>query len=259
MYPLEEIEEYVKEKTKNVKLITHAFDHLKRVAIGARWFVKILDGSKKEQELAYIAGLLHDVVRLDTEKIPHSEASAEKAKKILRRFQLNREDVDKITLAIRNHSKPVEWKSVLHQSVFLADKIFELMGGYVVFRRSMYIGECRDYKNLPFKEAMLSYWPIKLKLFTPRTFPKIFRRLVEKRYEIPAIFFEELKKEREWAINLARKAYENGRNHELSLEEFIKEFKPNSEEEWKIKKDALNYIEHMKNEDLEEFEELIEK
>ena len=147
-----------------------------------------------------------------------------------------------------------EWNSALHQSVFLADKILELMGGYVVFRRSIYVGECEDYKNIPFEEAMFTHWSTRLEKWPPEKFPKIFRKLVEQRYEFPIIFFEAFKKGVEWAKNLAKQAYENGKVHESSLEDFIKNFKPKSEEDKKIKRDALDYIDGKK---FKEFENLI--
>lgn len=80
---LETIEERVRRELKKPEMITHDFNHCKRVAIGAKWFVRVLKGKKEEEELAYLAGLLHDIVRPATEKIDHAVLSAEKAKAIL--------------------------------------------------------------------------------------------------------------------------------------------------------------------------------
>ena len=57
MLPIKEIEDFVKENQES-ELVTHGFGHLKRVAIGAVWFVKILCGDKEEQDMAYIAGIM---------------------------------------------------------------------------------------------------------------------------------------------------------------------------------------------------------
>lgn len=87
---IKQIEQFVKNKTKNVFSVTHNFGHLKRTAVGAKWFVKILGGTKEEEKLAYIAGLLHDIKRPTTEKICHAKASAESARKILKKFKLKK-------------------------------------------------------------------------------------------------------------------------------------------------------------------------
>jgi predicted hydrolase (HD superfamily) len=256
MLPVMEIENFVKEETKNVELITHSFDHLKRTAIGSRWFVKILNGSKEEQDLAYIAGLLHDIFRPGTGKKPHAETSADRSGEILKKFNLDENFIQMIIQAIRDHSMFTQWDSVLHQSVFLADKILELMGGYAVFRRSVYVGECKDFIGVPFKEAMLTHWSEKIGKWAPERFPNIFRKLTKQRHEFLIIFFEAFKKENEWAIKLAEQSYMEGKIYRLPLEGFIKNFIPVSEVDEKIQKDAIDYINGKK---FKEFEKLVKK
>ena len=147
MLSINKIESFVKNEAKHTESIIHDFSHLKRTAIGARWFVKMMNGNKHDQDLAYIAGLLHDIVRPASEKICHAKASADKSRAILKQFNINHDDSERIIEAVACHRTKHEWKDALHQSIFLADKILEQMGAVVVFRRCMYIGECEDYSN----------------------------------------------------------------------------------------------------------------
>jgi predicted hydrolase (HD superfamily) len=256
MLPIKEIEKFVKEETKNAESMTHAFDHLKRTAIGAEWFVKIMNGSKEDQNLAYIAGLLHDIFRPITRKKFHSQISAEKSIKILKKFNINENSIKKVAQAINDHSDFNQWNSLLHQSVFLSDKILELMGGCAVFRLNMYVGESKDYIKLSFKEAMLTFWAEQIGKWTPEKFPNIFRKLAKQRHEFLIIFFDAFKEKKEWAVNLAEQSYMNGKTHILPIKNFIKEFKPISKKDRKFQKDAIDYI---KGKKFKEFEKMIKK
>ncbi len=253
MLPVKEIEEFVKEKVTDT-LITHDFFHFKRVAIGARWFVKILNGSEDEQELAYIAGLLHDCVRPDTEKVDHAIASAEKARGILKGFDIDPDRIESIIQAIRDHRKPVEWTSPLHQSVYLADKILEQMGYYVAFRRCMYVGECRDYAEMPFEESIEIYFEYRLKKFDFSKFPPMFQAMVNERLKPAIEFHKAFKRKEEWAVRLARFCYDVGRNKSMHMDDAIRGFSPDSKESELYKKDAIEYIEGKK---LDYFKKLV--
>lgn len=245
MLPVKEIEEFVKENVTDT-LITHDFSHFKRVSIGARWFVTILKGTKEEETLAYIAGLLHDCVRPDTEKVCHAVASTEKARKILNNFNIDPESIERIAQAIRDHRKPVKWTSPLHQSVYLADKTLESMGHYVTFRRCVYVGECRDYNGKPFEQSIENYLEYRLKKFDFTKFPLVFQPLVKEMFR-PAIGFHEIFKRREdWSLRLARFCYDKGRDKSATMDEIIRNFSPDSEEAKTFKIESLKYIEGRK-------------
>lgn len=254
MLPIKEIEDYVKSETKDVILVTHDFDHVKKVSVGAVWFVKVLGSSKEEQDLAYVAGLLHDIVRPDTEKICHARASAEKAKEILQSFNVEPKIIEKLVQAIRDHRLPVKWKSPLHQSVYLSDKIFEQMGAYVAFRRCMYVGECRDYKDIPYLEAIKKHFIMRIERIPKTDFPEKFSKLIDYQWKWLIEFVHALDKKEEWALNLAKQVYENGKTYKIKLEVVIKNFKPKFERDKEYKHEALNYIEGKK---FREFEKLI--
>ncbi|MBU3904908.1 MAG: hypothetical protein KJ906_02025 [Nanoarchaeota archaeon] len=43
--------------------VVHQWMHIKMVAEGSAFFVKVMGGNEREQQLAYVAGLLHDWTR----------------------------------------------------------------------------------------------------------------------------------------------------------------------------------------------------
>jgi len=238
---IKEIEVFIKNETKNTVSITHDFGHLKRTASGAKWFAKILGGGKKEQRLAYIAGLFHDIVRPVSSKICHAKASAKKSKKILKKFKINKADLNKVILTIRDHSERVKWESPLHASVFLADKILEQMGAFVVFRRCMYVGECVDYKKTKAKEAIIDQFRKRLKKFNPDNFPRKFSKILNYQYAWPKKFLRDFENKKTWVVEVAESFYRYGEK-KISPEMAIEQFKPKYQEGKKYKKEALEYI-----------------
>lgn len=253
MLSTEQIESLVKEETKNVESIVHDFSHLKRTAIGARWFVKILKGPKYDQELAYIAGLLHDIVRPPTEKICHAKASSERSREILDKFDIDKRDKGEVIRAVAHHREKQDWQSPLHQSVFLADKIFEQMGAFIIFRRCMYVGECSDYAEEDALKSIIEHFQKKVVKFTPSEFPEKFRELANYQYKWVVEFANSLKNNEEWAVNLAMYGYNAGKSKNL-LEGTILNFNPDTEKEKKVYKEASDYIKQKK---FEEFRKLI--
>lgn len=248
----ERIEEYVRNNLTDT-IITHSFDHFFRTAVGASWFVKVLDGPKEDQDLAFIAGLLHDSVRPDTEKIDHAHASAEKARVILEKFDMEKVNLERACQAIYNHRKPVQWESPLHQSVFLSDKIFEQMGYFVAFRRCLYVGECRDFRGKPFESSVSGYFDYRINKFSRDSYPERFRNLVDFRMK-PALEFDRYFKNRKpWAFSLARHCYDVGRNQTMGMEETIRSFQPDGEPAEFWKKQAIDYIECKKFSQFEEY------
>lgn len=252
MLPIKAIEDFAREGIKDT-LITHDFSHFKRVSVGAKWFVRILNGTREEEDLAYIAGLLHDCVRPDTEKVDHAIASAEKARDILKVFNIDSDSVEKIVQAVRDHRKPAQWTSPLHQSIYLADKILEQMGHYIVFRRCMYIGECRDYLEKPFEWSIEKHFEYRLNKFDSTKFPTMFQSMVKEMLNPVINFYESFRKREEWAVRLARFCYEKSRSSSAIMDDIIKGFSGSGNEEL-YKKEAMKYISGNK---FKEFERMI--
>lgn len=253
MLPVRKIENYVKDETKNIESVVHDFPHLKRTAIGSKWFVKISNGSKHDENLAYIAGLLHDIVRPASEKIDHAKASAEKSQKILEKFKFGEGDKKRIVEAIESHREKQEWKDALHQSVFLADKILEQMGAVIIFRRSMYVGECEDYANKEPLKSIMEQFRKKLKKFTILEFPKKFRKLIRYQYKWSFNFLQALENNEKWAIEIALFGYSAGIKKE-NIEQTIKKFRPRLIKQKNIYRETILYL---KNKKFSEFEKLI--
>jgi HD superfamily phosphohydrolase YqeK len=249
----EGIEDFVRKNLTDCTL-THDFSHFRRVAAGASWFVKILGGGREEQELAYIAGLLHDSVRPDTERVDHARASAEKSRGILEGFGFDKDIVDRICQAIGDHRKPAAWSSPLHQSVYLADKILEQMGHYVAFRRCMYVGECRDYKGKPFEESIEKHFAYRIAKFGIEDFPERFRGFVRIMMR-PSLEFQDCFVRREaWAVSLARFCYDAGRSKDMAMDEAMRAFRTEGERAEKWKSETLAYMDGKK---FREWEKLI--
>jgi len=241
------IEDFVKKESQNIDSLTHNYGHFRRVADGAVWFVKVLGGDEHERRLAYIAGLLHDIVRPADEKVDHAVASAERSRRILQQFKISKDDANAIVEAIRDHRlAPKKWKSPLHQSVYLADKIFEQMGAYLIFRRCMYVAESVTYKDMPMEDAINKHFTYRMERIRQGDFPARFSKLVEYQWRWLAEGQKALKDGRPWAWEIAKASYEAGRNRKKSLEELILTFKPAHPESANAKKEAVAYLEGRK-------------
>jgi hypothetical protein len=239
------IYKFVKKETRNVASVTHDFGHLKRTAEGAKWFVKFYKGIDKEMDLAYTAGLLHDIVRPPTSLVCHAKASAKRSRQILRQFKVDNETSREIIRAVKDHREKTEWKSPMHSSVFLADKIFEQMGAFIVFRRCMYAGECVEAKDENPIENIKERFSRRLKKINPGEFPKELFNLVKYQYDWPLRFAESLEKGEKWTVEIADYFYLKGRQKQ-ELEKTIRDFKPKFKESKEYKKEALNYIDGRK-------------
>ena len=243
---ISEIERIVADELRNSAMITHDFNHCYRVGIGSRWFVKILGGDKEDEKLAYIAGLLHDIVRPATEKIDHAVLSANKAREILEKLGLPQDTIEKIVLPIKDHRRPTQWTSVLHQSVYLADKILEQMGAYIVFRRCVFVGECEDYINSDPLRSIEHQFQKRLQKFDENAFPLEVKNLVRYQYTWPEMFLKSLEKGEAWAVTLAKEGFKIGENKSSTVDEFIRNFNPEDDESEKFQREALDYIEGKK-------------
>ena len=251
MLPIKEIENYL-EKNLGALSIVHGLGHLKRTATGARWFVEILKGSEEEGEIAYLAGLIHDLKRPLSEKIDHSELSVNEAKKVLGKFEVGEAQAKRVLEMVGAH-REVSGNDLIVQSVYLSDKILEQSGAYNTIRRCRFVGECIDYRDWEWKRAIDYQFTWRMKKFNPAVFPERFLRLVEYQYAWMAEYFEAFKRDEDWALGLGKLCHENGRTHGAGFEEFIE----NLEEVGGVgryRKEALDYINGKK---FKEFEVMI--
>jgi HD superfamily phosphohydrolase YqeK len=253
MLDVNEIERVAKERTKNVVSVTHDFSHLKRTAVGASWFVRVLEGKEEEQEMAYAAGLLHDIVRPASD-ICHAKASTEESEKILSGLEIDNTVKEKIVQVIRDHRLPVTWTSRLHQSVYLADKILEQMGALPAFRRCYYFGECKDYEGMKIHEAFRKYFIYRVKRINKADFPENMGKLVDYQWKWLQDFLELMNNQEPWAVKLGMFMSEAARNR-IPFETVIRSYRPETKEAERYKKEVMDYIEGRK---FGEFEKLVQ-
>lgn len=239
MLPISDIERLTKERTKNVAAATHNFSHLKRTAEGARWFCKVLDGTKEEQEISYVAGLVHDFERPLSE-VEHKDISFTEAKRFLEDFQINKDQKKKILSMVKEH-RYVSDMPILQQCLFLSDKLLEQSGAYIIFRRCVYVGECLDFMKTDFSKATVFHWKERMGRFKPAVFDKRFRALAEYQYAWQKTFLTAFNNNENWAVDMARVCYEVGRKHNKTLEGTIRTINTTKEGK-RFKDEALSYI-----------------
>ena len=241
---LQQIEALVKSETASPASITHAFDHLRRVAEGAAWFVCVNGGGKEQQLLARAAGLLHDIIRPPTQKIDHVLASTARAEEILKSMTFSDFDRKAILQAVRDHAGVPVWSSPVHESVFFADKIFEQAGAFVVFRRGMWMAESRDidWASTNVKDATAAHYEKRMASLMSHTFPPGFSKLVQYQMKLLTDFFGAFKDGRPWAARINKAAFEAGKAR-TPLEQFIRNYKPAYTEDLNYKEEAVAYIE----------------
>ena len=119
------VQTYILEADKALNALgytEHSFAHVTKVALTAGDILEKLGFSKKEIELAKIAGYLHDIGNL-VNRADHSQSGAVMAFRILDNLNMDATDIAKIISAIGNHDEgtgvPVDKISA---AIILADK-----------------------------------------------------------------------------------------------------------------------------------------
>ena len=252
MLPIKKIESSVAEKMRNAASAVHGFDHLKRTALGAVWFAKALGLDLKEQQIFYVAGLVHDFDRPLSEK-EHKDINAAAADRFLRQFKI--EDIirRRIVGLVEQH-RTFSKKPLADQCLFLSDKLLEQSGAYIIFRRCVYVGECLDFKEEDFYESMIFHWKERMNKFRPEKFHKNMSSLAHYQYGWQTRFFEALESGQEWAVSIAKECYDVGKTHRKTLLRTIEEMIPWQEGK-EFKEEALLYV---KGEKFGDFEKLIQ-
>ncbi|MDD6044271.1 MAG: HD domain-containing protein [Clostridia bacterium] len=100
----------------------HSFAHVTKVAVEAKRILMMLGRSEREQELAEIAGYMHDIGNV-VNRADHAQSGAVMAFRILDHMGMDPEDIADVITAIGNHdehtAKPV---SDIAAAIILADK-----------------------------------------------------------------------------------------------------------------------------------------
>lgn len=100
----------------------HSFAHVTKVASTARLILKELGYSEHEQELAAVAGYLHDIGNV-VNRIDHAQSGAVMAFRILDNMNVDAEETATIITAIGNHDESTAFPvNPVAAALILADK-----------------------------------------------------------------------------------------------------------------------------------------
>lgn len=100
----------------------HSFAHVTRVSVEARRILSILGRSEREQELAEIAGYMHDIGNV-INRTDHAQSGAVMAFRILDHMGMGAEDIADVITAIGNHDEHTAYPvSDIAAAIILADK-----------------------------------------------------------------------------------------------------------------------------------------
>lgn len=119
------INTYIKKADESLSALgftEHSFAHVTKVATVAGTILKELGYSESEQELAKVAGYLHDIGNV-VNRIDHAQSGAVMAFRMLDRMDVDPEDVATIVTAIGNHDESTAFPvNAVAAALILADK-----------------------------------------------------------------------------------------------------------------------------------------
>ena len=121
----EDIKTYISRADESLKALgytEHSFAHVTKVAETAAYILETLGYSKREAELARIAGHLHDIGNL-VNRVDHSQSGAVMAFRILDRMDMPADELAEIVTAIGNHDEGTGVAvNAISAALILADK-----------------------------------------------------------------------------------------------------------------------------------------
>lgn len=121
----EDIGTYIRKQDEYLSAIgftEHSFAHVTKVAETAGYILETLGYSKKEIELAKIAGYMHDIGNI-VNRTNHSLTGAVMAFRILDNMDMKAEDIATIVTAIGNHEEGLgESVNAVAAALIIADK-----------------------------------------------------------------------------------------------------------------------------------------
>ncbi len=160
---------YASRAAKNLQSKTHGWDHILPVAKLCVVLIKDTGGSKEEQELGFVAGLLHDACRVPESKEGakidrHELWGAQFAQRLLPQFGYSPREIQIVADAVASHSfsstprgkkKVAPSRGLVAWALKAADKK-EQYEPWIIFRRGVFLGE--SFKKTPPFEKILAYW-----------------------------------------------------------------------------------------------------
>jgi len=204
---VEHIQNEVKEIFSTAKG-SHDFDHTERVYCLA---VHIAKKEKADLLIVQLATLLHDIARQEQDesdgKICHAEKGAERAKEILKEYDLTPSQIDHISSCIATHRfrKNLPPATLEAKILYDADKL-DAIGAIGIGRAFVFSGETGarvhvtglviDETNAYTKsDTAYHEFEIKLKRIKDKILTAEGKRIAEHRHKFMVEFFDELKDE----------------------------------------------------------------
>ncbi len=204
---IDDIREEAKSYFLNAKG-SHDWDHVERVY---KLCLRIGKKENADLEVLKFAALLHDLARTEEQEskgmICHAERSAEIARKILEKHNVDKEKIDKIIHCIEAHrfrgNKTPKFKEA--KILFDADNL-DSIGAVGIGRAFLYAGEIdaklhnKDIdveKTEPYTKEDTAYreFMVKLKKVKDRMLTKEGKRIAEERHKFMVDFFNRLNEE----------------------------------------------------------------
>ncbi|MBU7017826.1 MAG: HD domain-containing protein [Theionarchaea archaeon] len=252
---MQTLSEYCRLEYERAESVIHQWGHILRTARGAVFFVHVLGGTEREEQLAHTAGILHDIVRPDNEEVCHAQASAERALHIIDRYpEFTSSEKLEIYQAIKDHRYPVRWKSLIHKSVYLSDKICEHMGAYLDFRAPAWAGELSHskFEGLEPIESVLKYYKDVSQKFLVENYPDPLKCLVDYQIDWNKRFVEALETNEGWAVEMAEQFFLSGKRRE-DFDSMLNTFNARgTQEEW-----VTEMRDYIAGEKFEHFQDLL--
>jgi hypothetical protein len=240
----QKLAEWCKEYYSDADSVIHRWLHIENVAKGAAFFVRMAGGDERRQELAYVAGLLHDVTRKRVEeKDDHDKTGAERADMILREYSYSDDERGAIVKSIRDHRGAHSWENDVHVSVFLADKLLEHMGSIIAFRGGIWVGESGNiYKGSTPAEKILSHYSkAEARVFDKRLYPEYTHKLVDYQIKWVNDSMSALRKGEPWAVDMNERMFYAGKAG-INPEKVIESFEPKDTMQKKYLDETKEYL-----------------
>ncbi len=187
---------------------SHNWDHTERVY---ELCLRIGKKEKANLKILRLAALLHDIGREEEDrsngKICHTERGVALARKLLEKYHLEKEKIEKILHCIKTHRfrKRIIPKSKEARILFDADKL-DSIGAIGIGRAFLFAGEVGARlhnkgidvkKTKPYTKEDTAYreFLVKLSKIKDRMFTREGKRIARERHKFMVEFFERLNKE----------------------------------------------------------------
>jgi HD superfamily phosphodiesterase len=249
----------------------HNLGHVQRVSYYAGMYAGLMGAGANAVHQARVAGWSHDRVRDPSDSIAqklkgertHEALGAEYMKPMFERRYSSKESKAILEAMAKHGDMPAlekVGKNIARDAVIFADKFFEANGAYIAFRRSMFMGERKDWREeiakrgiKPGDEKAISNLAVEatLKESTKRIaafsdlskIPGHMHELVKYQVQWQHRLVEGLEKRDPGVINLVTYMFKEGlKKNPRDLGELIKAYEPIGAADAEFKRESNAYL-----------------